>query len=167
MKTGASVRPTQSRKAAVSLRTCSGSDTLRRNRIRPHGSASLKNACSSAVSSSPAQPAIKARALIGSASTQLPSSVPSDEALAAGRFEPGAEGVGLIARHIANTDAIDRLAGDLGARDRGCVAAELRVLGHVLSKGGAGLLLTPAHPELHGKAPCAGRRGDAVFFGRR
>src|SRR3954468_14611211 len=145
MRTGASVRPTQSRKAAVSLRTCSGSDTLRRNRIRPQGSASRKNACSSTVSSSPAQPAIKARALIGPASTQLPSSVLSDEALAAGRFEPVAERAGILARQIADADAIDRLPGDLGARDRGCVAAELRVLRHILCEGRPGLLLAPAH----------------------
>src|SRR4029453_17061815 len=102
MRIGASVRPTTSRREAQSALTCSGLSTLRRNRMKPQGCASLKKAASSGVSSKPEQPAIKARVVIpapyvpcsaGSRNLDRQAfSVLSNEALAALALQFGAEG---------------------------------------------------------------------------
>jgi hypothetical protein len=63
MRMGASARPTVSRMAAQSARTCSGVSMFRRKRMKPQGAASLKKATSSAVRLVPDEPAIKARVM--------------------------------------------------------------------------------------------------------
>src|SRR5579883_470887 len=63
MSTGASARPTLSRRSATSLRTCAGLSQFRWKRMKPRGSASRKKSRSAAASAGPAQPKMTAAGL--------------------------------------------------------------------------------------------------------
>src|SRR5215213_2654466 len=150
MRIGASVRPTTSRREAQRALTCSGLSTLRRNRMKPQGCASLKKAASSGVSSKPEHPAIEARVVIpapyvpcsagsrnlGRQAYRVSSLhlVPSlhlvlgDEALAALALHLGAEGGGLVLGQGPDADAIDGVAVHLGLADHRRHALEVRML---------------------------------------
>src|ERR1044072_7482311 len=93
---------------------------LRRNRMKPIGSASRKKLTSSEVSERPEQPAMKQRGPVTCASL-----VGDYEALTAGGLEARAERVRILARERRHADAVPRPAVDVPLGDRGGLAAEL------------------------------------------
>src|SRR4051812_19092030 len=154
MRIGASGRPTVSRRAAVSARTCSGPPvTLRPKRMKPHGRTLRKNAFSCAVSFSPAQPRMDAETLSLTRGTHLRRSL--DEAGLPGGLQLVAEGRGVGAAGEAGdlgaeqglavlVDLFDALAlaGGGAGRDRGRIVPTL--VGQRLGREGA---------DLHGGGP--------------
>src|SRR5215217_7700753 len=159
IRIGAS-RPTVSRSAAVSAVSCAGVSMLRLKTMKPHGAAARKNASSSAVSTGPEQPAMKARAVIAAENVGSRMargcwrrSVLGDEAGPAGRLELGAELGGVVARHRPDPHAIDGLAVDLGGADQGRASGERTCIfaleGLVLL---AGFYCDVHHRELHREA---------------
>src|SRR6185312_11210060 len=118
MRTGASPRPTVSRRSSTRRRTWSGVSQLRWKRMKPTGSASRKKARSSAARIAPAQPKIAARGAAGSGA--------DEEAGDMTMLQLFADMLGLAAvADRAGLDAVpDAALAEIGARPFGAEAAE-------------------------------------------